>query len=224
METEYIWMTGTQVCGGVCACVFVLCHAPPSLPPINCAHSTPPKSRSVLTGFVTFFTFSDVIDWQEENRRRKIDVEGMPPEDAQYDEVDTVLDALDSVGLAAFAIIGAQNGVRAGTSLVVSSICGMCTSTFGGMLRDLLCGRPVRIVHSNAEVYAQPALAGAVTYLLANRMGATPAVKIGSAMACCMGSRFLAIKHDVKLATWDTKDDGLGVAVRKRPTTKAIHS
>lgn len=173
---------------------------------------------------MTFFTFSDVIDWQEENRRRKIDVEGMPPEDAQYDEVDTVLDALDSVGLAAFAIIGAQNGVRAGTSLVVSSICGMCTSTFGGMLRDLICGRPVRIVHSNAEVYAQPALAGAVTYLLANRMGATPAVKIGSAMACCMGSRFLAIKHDVKLATWDTKDDGLGVAVRKRPTTKAIHS
>ena len=79
----------------------------------------------------------------------------------QYDKLDAALDTLDAIGLSAFAIVGAQNGIRAGMPMIVSAICGMATSTFGGLTRDVVCGRPVRIVHSNAEVYAQPALAGA---------------------------------------------------------------
>ncbi|KAL7456713.1 hypothetical protein ACHAWC_008183 [Mediolabrus comicus] len=113
----------------------------------------------------------------------------------------------------------AQNGVRAGMPMIVSAICGMATSTFGGLTRDVLCGRPIRIVHSNAEVYAEPALAGATTYLIADKMGGRPASRIGVAMAVCIGSRFIAVKNDVKLHTWDTAQDNLGVAVRKRPTT-----
>ena len=82
--------------------------------------------------------------------------------------------------------------------------------------RDVLCGRPVRIVHSNAEVYAEPALAGATIYLLARKkLKANPAIRIFSAMATCMGSRYIAIQNDVKLHTWDTQKDGLGVAVRE---------
>lgn len=57
----------------------------------------------------------------------------------RYDELDAVLDTFDAIGLAAFAIVGAQNGVRAGMPIVVSSICGVATSTFGGILRDVLC-------------------------------------------------------------------------------------
>jgi len=104
--------------------------------------------------------------------------------------------------------------------MLVSAICGMATSTFGGMTRDVLCGRPIRIVHSNAEVYAAPALAGATVYLGAKRMGGGPGVRIGLAMATCMGSRFFAVKNDVKLHTWDIAEDKLGVAVRKHPTVK----
>ena len=129
--------------------------------------------------------------------------------------MDAALDTLDAIGLSAFAIVGAQNGIRAGMPMIVSAICGMATSTFGGLTRDVVCGRPVRIVHSNAEVYAQPALAGAVTYLVAKQSRASPAVRIGSAFAVCMGSRFVAVKHDVRLHTWDTQQDGLGVAVRR---------
>lgn len=83
--------------------------------------------------------------------------------------------------------------------MIVSAICGMATSTFGGLTRDVLRGRPIRIVHSNAEIYAEPALAGATTYLLAERMGARPGLRIGLAMAMCIGSRFVAIKNDVKV-------------------------
>jgi uncharacterized membrane protein YeiH len=208
-ETEYIWMT-------------------------------------VLTGMMTFFAWPFVLEWQDKrqhqhhiHRRRREEQEeeklvlqggtedhpanqdnaGGTPTTPYYDELDMILETLDAIGLAAFAIIGAQNGVRAGMPMVVSAICGMSTSTFGGMLRDILCARPVRIVHSNAEVYAPPALLGAMTYLAAQKAFPTtttpPAFRIGSALIVCMASRYVAVTHNVKLHTWDTQRDGLGVAVRK---------
>eukprot|EP00588_Corethron_pennatum_P015584 CAMPEP_0194269110 /NCGR_PEP_ID=MMETSP0169-20130528/3326_1 /TAXON_ID=218684 /ORGANISM="Corethron pennatum, Strain L29A3" /LENGTH=309 /DNA_ID=CAMNT_0039010631 /DNA_START=149 /DNA_END=1078 /DNA_ORIENTATION=+ len=166
------------------------------------------------TAFATFFCFPRVIEWKEEARAASLTA-GAAECDVQYDAVDKILDSLDSVGLAAFAVIGAQNGIRAGTSMVISGICGVSTATFGGMTRDVLCGSPVRIVHSNAEVYAVPALVGATVYLAMKRGGRSPALRIGSALLLCVGSRYLAIRNDVKLHTWDTKRDGLGVAVRK---------
>mmetsp|Transcript_26723 Transcript_26723/g.55953 ORF Transcript_26723/g.55953 Transcript_26723/m.55953 type:complete len:390 (-) Transcript_26723:145-1314(-) len=135
---------------------------------------------------------------------------------ACYDELDATLDTLDAIGLSAFAIVGAQNGIRAGMPMVVSAICGMATSTFGGMTRDVLCGRPVRIIHSNAEIYAQPALLGAMTYLIAQKVLPTsPAARICSAFLVCMGTRYIAVTENVKMHTWDTQNDGLGVAIRK---------
>lgn len=192
------------------------------------------------TGLLTFFLWPEVLQWQMERKKQIIlqsSISTINGDDDQkkqiqtqstvssslecYDELDGALDTLDAIGLSSFAIIGAQNGVRAGMPMLVSAICGMATSTFGGLTRDLLCGRPVRIVHSNAEVYAAPAVAGAFTYLATmHYLGASPAVRIGAAMSVCMGSRYVAVKNDVKLHTWDTAQDNLGVAVRKHPTVK----
>jgi uncharacterized membrane protein YeiH len=54
----------------------------------------------------------------------------------------------DTVGVGAFAVIGAMNGVRAAVPAVVSAICGMMTATFGGMVRDVTCRSKPRILHS----------------------------------------------------------------------------
>ena len=186
---------------------------------------------SVLTGIVTFFAWPFVLDWkttrmkdqqqnQQEQQRDDAPTKKQPSQEPDkndnYDFIDAIMDTLDAIGLSAFAIIGAQNGIRAGMPMVVSAICGMATSTFGGMIRDIVCSRPVRIARSNAELYAPPALAGAVTYLVAKgKVTASPGVRIGSAFAVCMGSRYFAVKHDMRLHTWDTREDGLGVAVRK---------
>lgn len=208
---------------------------------------------SACMGLITFFVWPDVLEWQEAQKAKKKvkqieQGDGRADQKEVYDEMDGALDTLDAIGLSSFAIIGAQNGVRAGMPMIVSAICGMATSTFGGLTRDVLCGRPIRIVHSNAEVYAEPALAGATAYLIAERMGARPGLRIGLAMAMCIGSRFIAIKNDVKvrrlcfsrllhmllsfpfclanhnllqqLHTWDTAKDNLGVAVRKQPSEK----
>lgn len=187
-ETEYIWMT-------------------------------------VCTGFLTFFAWPFVLEWKGE---RHLESEGKSKDSSTrdrtdemaekritngecddkggyYDELECVLDTFDAIGLSAFAIIGAQNGVRAGMPMAVSAICGMATSTFGGLMRDLLCGRPVRIVYSNAEVYAMPALAGAVAYLAGKRMRFSPAWSIGSGMVVCLGSRFMAVMNNIRLDTWENQ-------------------
>lgn len=184
----------------------------------------------LLTGILTFFVWpKSILEWQQRSKqqeKRNASSSADPTDgndNKHYDAVDGVLDTLDAIGLSAFAIIGAQNGIRAGMPLLVCAICGMTTATFGGLIRDVLCDRPVRIVHSNTEVYAPPALAGATVYLVSKTVGgASPAVRIGAAFATCMGSRFWAIQKDVKLHTWDTNHDNLGVTVRKRPT-KPLH-
>lgn len=166
---------------------------------------------SVGTGLLTFFLWPQVLQWQRERKMHKImrknedgnqqRLQAANDGDLEYyDELDGALDTLDAIGLSCFAIIGAQNGVRACMPMAVSAICGMATSTFGGLTRDVLCGRPIRIVHANAEVYAAPALAGAATYLGAMKyLGASPALRIGLAMTVCMGSRFVAVMNDVKV-------------------------
>ena len=70
------------------------------------------------------------------------------------------MQALDTLGLAAFCVIGAQNGCAAGVGLLPSIICGTLTATGGGMVRDVFCGQPVRVLHNHAEIYATTAMCG----------------------------------------------------------------
>ncbi len=58
-----------------------------------------------------------------------------------------------------------MNGIRANSPALISAICGMMTSTFGGLTRDTLLNRPVRILHPYSDTYAPIAFASASTYL-----------------------------------------------------------
>ena len=182
----------------------------------------------LLTGVVTFFAWPSVLRWKREkqnqqtsnasNNKNKQNATGDcgTTQSSDYGLIDAFLDSLDAVGLSAFAIVGAQNGIRAGVPGTVSAICGMATSTFGGLTRDVLCGRPVRILHSTVEVYATPALAGAVVYLSARRMGGSPALRVCASIATCMTSRYVAVSKDIKLPSWGIVDHHIGVSVRKK--------
>ena len=67
---------------------------------------------TVLTGCIAFFAWPHVLEW----RKHGVEENHTPP----YDKIDVALDTLDAIGLSAFAIIGAQNGIRAGVPMVVS--------------------------------------------------------------------------------------------------------
>lgn len=112
----------------------------------------------------------------------------------------------DTIGVGAFCVIGAQNGIRKGMSPLISIICGMFTATFGGMIRDVLCRRPPRILHSNAEIYATTALIGATGYVGIRAIGGSPAMRILGGVSSAMLMRYLAVEKDIKLplAEWNS--------------------
>lgn len=112
----------------------------------------------------------------------------------------------DALGVGAFCVIGAQNGLRAGLPNVVVGLCGMATATFGGVVRDVLCNKKVRILHSYAEIYATTAAAGAAGYMVARRIGMGVAGRVGVGVGLAVGLRSWARSHGVRLPVW-TRDE-----------------
>ncbi len=74
-----------------------------------------------------------------------------------------VLIWLDAVGLALFAVLGAEKALPFGP--VVAATMGVVTAVMGGMIRDILGGESPVILRR--EIYATAALLGAVVFLLA---------------------------------------------------------
>jgi uncharacterized membrane protein YeiH len=111
---------------------------------------------------------------------------------------------LDAIGIGAFCSIGAQNGIRKGFSPIICILCGMITSTFGGVTRDVLTKRPPRILHSNAELYATTALTGATVYMAVRHLGGSPLMRIASGIVTAASMRYAAVEYDLKLpfASW----------------------
>lgn len=113
----------------------------------------------------------------------------------------------DTIGIGAFCVIGAMNGVRKGLPAVVCVACGVITSTFGGVCRDVLVKRDVRILHSHAELYATCAMFGASAFMGARAMGASPLVRIVLGASTAMIMRYYATENEIKLplADWYEK-------------------
>ena len=117
-------------------------------------------------------------------------------------ESDRWVDQLDALGVGAFAVIGVQNGIRAGVPCLAAIACGMFTATFGGVIRDVLTSQPVRILHSYTDIYATTALAGATTYMLVRALNLPVAVRIVSGVLVAIGLRNAAWTYDLRLPTY----------------------
>jgi len=76
----------------------------------------------------------------------------------------------DTIGMGAFAVLGAQIGVSMGFDSLVSVSCGMMSATFGGVVRDVLCRQPVRIMHRVQCLYATPAIIGGALFVFLHKV------------------------------------------------------
>jgi uncharacterized membrane protein YeiH len=70
---------------------------------------------------------------------------------------------IDAMGLALFAVAGAEKALLAGAGPLVAVAMGMITATFGGIIRDVL-GAESPVILSR-EIYATAALAGAAGFV-----------------------------------------------------------
>ncbi len=86
---------------------------------------------------------------------------------------------LDAVGLALFAVTGAEYALSTGAGNLIAITMGVITATFGGIFRDLLGGEEPII--RRPEVYVTAAVFGSVLFVLGTTLGlpATWAMVIG---------------------------------------------
>jgi uncharacterized membrane protein YeiH len=75
----------------------------------------------------------------------------------------------DALGLALYAVTGAERALLAGTGPVVAVAMGVITATFGGVIRDVL-GNQSTVVLSR-EIYVTAALIGASVFVVLSAFG-----------------------------------------------------
>jgi hypothetical protein len=125
---------------------------------------------SVLTSFATFFL------WTQVSSATGVEEDG------------AAMFWSDALGLGAFCVIGAQNAIRARLPLVTALVTAGITCTGGGVIRDTLCKRPVRVINSHMELYGSTALSGVCVYFTLRRFGVPLPVRILGGMATCIGA------------------------------------
>jgi uncharacterized membrane protein YeiH len=106
---------------------------------------------------------------------------------------DRALAVADALGLALFAISGAQIAERAGLPGIVCVIMGTLSGVAGGMIRDVLTNE-IPMVIRRGQIYATAAIAGIVGYLALDRMlgVAEPLAAIGG-MVLIAGIRIASV-------------------------------
>jgi uncharacterized membrane protein YeiH len=141
---------------------------------------------SVVAGLITFFWYSGV------------------------DRLRTPVLLFDAVGLAFFAVSGAQKAITFGLSPVMSALLGMMTGIGGGMTRDVLIAEIPQVLRS--DLYAVAALVGASAVVVGDRMGFSYGESAVAGATLCFALRFMAIRYGWRLPT-----AGGGQQERERP-------
>ena len=98
----------------------------------------------------------------------------------------------DAVGIALFAVLGAQKALLAGVGPGVAVVMGIFTACFGGVIRDVTLNETPIIM--SREIYITATLAGALCYvLLAGLRGAHDIVAVVGGTGAGFAVRALAI-------------------------------
>jgi uncharacterized membrane protein YeiH len=106
---------------------------------------------------------------------------------------DRALATADALGLALFAISGAQIAERAALPGIVCIIMGTISGVAGGMIRDVLTAE-IPMVIRRGQIYATAAIAGIAAYLMLWRsFGVAEPIAAVTGMAVIAGLRISAI-------------------------------
>jgi uncharacterized membrane protein YeiH len=103
----------------------------------------------------------------------------------------------DALGLALFAISGAQVAEKAGCKPLIIVLMGTMTGAGGGVLRDLLSAKVPLIFRQ--DIYASAAIAGIIVYLVLRHAKAPVGAAFAAGFFAVAGTRFAAIAYDWRL-------------------------
>ncbi|WP_164233847.1 trimeric intracellular cation channel family protein [Microbacterium hydrocarbonoxydans] len=115
-----------------------------------------------------------------------------------FNRLNKVIVALDAVVIGMFGAFGTSKAIAFGVPPVPAVFIGACAAVGGGVLRDMLMGLPVSIMHVGS-LYAVAAGAGCTFIVIGNAFGMsiTLAAVIGIILTAVI--RILAVSFDVSL-------------------------
>ena len=99
----------------------------------------------------------------------------------------------DALGLALFAVAGAERALIAGSGPVVAVAMGVITATFGGIIRDVL-GNESPVVLSR-EIYVTAALIGASMFIVLSGFGLARESALGAGLLAGLVVRGMALRR-----------------------------
>jgi uncharacterized membrane protein YeiH len=114
----------------------------------------------------------------------------------------TLLLYLDGLGASMFAVVATEKVTSLGLSPVVAVIMGVLTSIGGGLVRDVLAGRPTLLM--SREIYATPVLIGCTLYVLLRNLGVEHPATGVAAGALIFAIRAAAIRWHIEMPGWLT--------------------
>jgi uncharacterized membrane protein YeiH len=109
----------------------------------------------------------------------------------------------DAVGMAIFAVLGAEAALRDGASPGIAVLMGTITATFGGVIRDVICDELPLILRK--EIYATAAAFGAAAYVGLEAAGLDRTVAISAGALLALGTRAAAILRAWSLPAYRTR-------------------
>jgi uncharacterized membrane protein YeiH len=103
----------------------------------------------------------------------------------------------DALGLALFALSGAQVAEAAQCPPLIIVVMGTMTGVTGGVLRDILTAQVPLILRR--EIYATAAVAGVAAYIVLRALDVPATAAMGAGMIVVVALRLLAIRWDLHL-------------------------
>jgi uncharacterized membrane protein YeiH len=110
---------------------------------------------------------------------------------------------LDGLGAALFAVFATENVLRL-QGPVVAVLMGVLTAIGGGLVRDVLAGRPTLLM--SREIYATPVLLGCTLYVILRRAGYDHRLVSAIAFVVIFAIRAAAIHWHIQMPKWLTSE------------------
>ena len=119
----------------------------------------------------------------------------------------------DAIGLAFYSVYGSQLALSDAVerelhlSPLVGVLMGLASSCFGGVMGDLVCGIPVRMLKEGHTLYAVPALLASASYTAWRVLAPDTADDVGAFVSffAALSLRMAAVKWDWCMPSWLNK-------------------
>jgi uncharacterized membrane protein YeiH len=106
--------------------------------------------------------------------------------------------AIDAMGLALFTLSGVGYALASGMPVLIASLIGVITGTFGGVLRDVV-SNEIPVIFRPGSLYAVSSFAGAWVFLGGSWLGIPRAVAAGLAFCTIVALRLVSVRFGVRV-------------------------